>query len=441
LLYLAGYLEGKGFDTDVQDLTLEPDALTGDPSWIKEDPSPIVGITSYTTNVVLASRIAARVKERAAKTFVVLGGFHASAMPEKALEEFPSFDAVVYGEGEGTFAELAESIQNNGPLEEVDGLCYRKGGKICRNQPRDLIKDLDLLPFPDRDRIPLERYVPDPGNYYSLPSTGILFSRGCPFPCAYCSKSVFLNRIRYRSVNNFLDEIQDCRNRYGIQDFRFYDEGPTHSKRRVIELCEQILERDIGITWNCYSRIDAMDEEILGHMQRAGCYHIKYGIESGVPATLERIKKPTDLQRVVEICRMTRRAGIECKANFIIGFPWEGVKEMEQTIRYARQCAPDLVTFNLFKPFPGSTLYDELEQSGRLLHRSWEDYFTTSETLVFETGLSEDVYKGLLKKAWVSFYLRPGFLWQRIVLAGRNPRREAANTWTGMKFILKNLFR
>ncbi len=439
LLYLAAYTAREGLPADLLDLTLERDPFSVVSSFFASHRPRIVGITSYTTNAALASRLAGQVKSLSPETFVVLGGFHASALPEQSMEEFPDLDAVVYGEGEKTFSELAESVLAGTSPEKIPGLCYRDGGQIRKTPARALVRDLDSLPYPARDLISWDRYVPDPGNYFALPSTGILFSRGCPFRCTYCSKGVFLNRIRYRSEEKFLDEIQDCMDRYGIRDFRFFDEGPTHSRKRILSLCRKILQRGLRITWNCYSRVDAMDEEILEQMRAAGCYHIKYGIESGVPETLEKIGKPTDLDRAVAVCRATRRAGIECKANFMLGFPWEGVPEIEQTIRYAKRCAPDLATFNLLKPFPGSRLYDDLRKSGRLLPRPWEDYFTTSETLLFDTDIPEEAYRKLLKKAWFSFYLRPSFLWQRLGRLRRSPRRELQNAWTGVRFFARNL--
>jgi len=441
LLYLAGYMREKGFRVRVLDLTLGKAGIGGLESHLRAYEPAVVGITSYTTNVLLASRVAATARAVFPHALIVLGGFHASALPERTLREMDDFDAVVYGEGEVTLYELVQAYGDGGAraLERVPGVCTRTDGGPRKNPPRPLIEDLDSLPFPARDLIPLGRYIPDPGNFMTLPSTGILFSRGCPYRCTYCSKSVFLDKIRYRSEGHFVEEIEWCIDAFGIRDFRFYDEGPTHSKGRMVRLCEAILERGLAINWNCYSRVDTIDEETLRMMKSAGCYHIKYGIESGVAATLQRIRKPLDLDRAVRVCAMTKRVGIECKANFIIGFPWEGIREMEQTIRYAKRCAPDLATFNLFKPFPGSRLYEELERSGGLLERSWEDYFTTSETKLFATDIEESTYRSVLKKAWLSFYLRPRFVCQRLVRLFRYPRREVLSAWIGIKFLARNM--
>ena len=174
-------------------------------------------------------------------------------------------------------------------------------------------------------------------------------------------------------------------------------------------------------------------------MKAAGCYHITYGIESSLPETLERICKKIDLEKAADTIRTTKRIGIECKANFILGFPWETAGDMRDVVAYAKRIAPDLVTFNLFKPLPGSILYDELAESGRLRHTSWEDYFTTSEGLLFDALYSEAEAKQILRRAVFSFYLRPGFVVQRFRRLVRHPARELTMIGRGIWILTREL--
>lgn len=440
LCYLAAYLHDRGHRAAICDLALEPNPEVALAKALFEFKPKLVGISSYTPNVELAAKFAGLVKEQAPGTSVVLGGFHASALPEQTLREFPVFDYVVVGEGEQTLVELLECLQIGGDPATVQGLGYRRDNEFFLAEPRPLIEDLDTLPFPDRGLVSLARYIPDPGNYWQLPSTGILYSRGCPFHCAFCSKSVFNDKIRYRRDDCFIAEINQCIEDHGIHDFRLEDEAPTINVKRIRSMCEALIANERAITWNCYSRVDTIDEQTMRLMKRAGCYHITYGIESAIPETLARIDKKLDLAKAMETVNLTKKLGIECKANFIIGFPWETAAQMRQVIRYAKRLSPDLITFNLFKPLPGSRLYEELNKSGRLRHERWKDYFTTSEKLLFKADFSEADSLRILKHAVFSFYFRPRFIAQRLRRLMRHPPREFWLLWRGMVVLLRELF-
>lgn len=439
LCYLAAYLRERGHNPAICDLDLARNPEEALQRALRNHRPQLVGFSSYTPNVELAAMYAAMVKRDLPSAAIVLGGFHASALPEQTLCEFSTFDYVVAGEGEQTLVELADALRNKVDLSSVRGLAFRREDSVCRNEPRPLIEDLDSLPFPARDLVPLARYVPDPGNYWQLPSTGILYSRGCPYHCAFCSKSVFNDRIRYRRDECFIAEVNHCIDRHGIHDFRLEDEAPTINIKRMQSLCEAILANRRTITWNCYSRVDTIDEPTMRLMRRAGCHHITYGIESALPATLARIDKKLDPAKAAETVRLTKQVGIECKANFIIGFPWETAEDMREVVRYAKRISPDLVTFNLFKPLPGSQLYDELRAADRLRHERWQDYFTTSEKLLFQADYSEDEALRILKNAVFGFYFRPRFIAQRFRRLLAHPGRELKLTWRGLSVLLREL--
>ncbi|MDP8254189.1 MAG: radical SAM protein [Candidatus Alcyoniella australis] len=440
ILSIATYLRSQGIDARVLDLTLEPApraalslALSGEPS--------VVGVTSYTTNVALAHRVAQQVKAEQPQAVVVLGGFHASALPERTLEEFPAFDHAAVGEGEITLLETVQRVLAGEDPTGVLGLYSRGEGGVVFSGPRPLIEDLDSLPIVDRRLIQNERYVPDPGNYHHLPSTGVIYSRGCPMKCAYCSKSVFEDTVRFRSVENFIQELQLCGELHGITDFRLYDEGPTIRRHKMVALCEGILSRGLRVSWNCFSRVDTVNRELLQLMARAGCYHVIYGVESGHRPTQERISKVLDIEQVVQVCETTRKLGIECKANYIIGFPWEDEQAIRQTLALTRKAATDLVSINLFKPFPGSRLYNEMSAAGQIKDVPWEAYFTTSSTEVFQGKVSPQRLKRILKRAWYGYYFRPRMIVRRLRRLLSNPRRELTMNLTGIRVLLANLFR
>jgi radical SAM superfamily enzyme YgiQ (UPF0313 family) len=436
LCSLAAYLKSRGFaDVRILDLDFHGDAPGLLERELAQWPPELVGITSYTANVETAAAIAARVKNQRPAAATVIGGFHASALPEATLREFPAFDYAVAGEGEITLVELAHALGVGAAPDGIAGLWGRRNGGVVSGPARPLIEALDELPFPDRSLVPATRYVPDPGNFYQLPSTGILFSRGCPYRCAYCAKAVFQNRLRYRSADRFVDEAEQCGRDFGIRDFRLGDEGPTANPRQMTELCEAILRRGLRLTWNCFSRLEAADEPLLALMRRAGCYHVTYGLESALPATLARIGKTIDLARAAQTVRLTKKLGLECKVNFIFGFPWETIDDMRVTLRFARRLAPDLASFNCFKPLPGSPLYDELTRDGKIHHRRWADYFVGGEAVMFDAAYSAPDLRRLIRRAFVAFHLRPRYVVQRFWRLLRHPRREALTIARGLRIL------
>ncbi len=437
LAYLASSLKHAGFPVvRIIDLAFRNQSEAEFVRDVAKFRPDLIGLTAYTHNMGFASRLAAAAKSAMPAAVTILGGFHASALPERTLREESSFDYVAVGEGEATIVELACALREGGEIHEIDGLARRVDGQIRLGPTRNAESRLDDLPFPDRTLVPVASYVPDPGNYYRLPSTGILYSRGCPYKCTYCSKSVFLDRVRFRSPENFLAEVEECDRRFGIRDFRLEDEGPTVAPKKIAALCEAILARGVDITWNCFSRVDRVDDDMLRLMARAGCYHITYGVESTDDAELKNLKKNIRYDEARTAVRMTRRHGIEAKVNFILGFPWQTVDDCRKTVRDAIRLGPDLVSFNVFKPLPGSPLFDELDRAGRILHSSWEDYSIDTEKLLFEAKYTEAEMRALIRRANLSFYFRPATILRRLRRLIRHPRREAQTVWQGFVVLL-----
>ncbi|MHA1568933.1 MAG: B12-binding domain-containing radical SAM protein, partial [Alphaproteobacteria bacterium] len=305
LLYLAAFLRERGHEVRLLDLDFYRGVSPHLEEAVAEFDPELAGISAYTTNIVRAAEIAAKVKNLRPEIPTLLGGFHASALPEQTMREFPVFDMLAVSEGELTTAELAARLEAGKSPAGVPGLTVREGDEFLLGPLRPLIEDLDSLPLPARDLLPITKYIPDPGNFFRLPSTAILFSRGCPYRCTFCSKSVFHDTIRYRRPEKLVEEMRLCGERWGIRDFRFEDEGPTLNKKRMRELSTAMIDADLDVTWNCFSRVDTVDEETIRLMQRAGCYHITYGVESGSERTLEKIDKRLSLEQARTIIALT----------------------------------------------------------------------------------------------------------------------------------------
>ena len=411
LTSLSTYLERHGVPCEVLDLRIEEDPRESlfrvmeavRPDWI--------GLSAYSSEIAVAIQIGDEIKRRSPDARVVIGGIHATAEPEATLREGRGFDYLVHGEGEKALLELVTAEARGVSPHSVAGVAYRDGDRVEINPRQSLIRNLDELPYTHRDGMDLARYLPSPGtgNFLRLPSTGIMASRGCPYNCYYCSKGVWGTTIRFRSVEHVLAEIEHCIERYGIRDFRFYDDALPLPQWDLEGFCERIVERGLDISWNCYSRVDLVRERTLRAMGRAGCYHVKYGIEFGTGASLKRANKRTTLEQARDAVRMTKQAGIECKANFIVGIPGETEEDCRETIRFAVELSPDLAAFYPFYPAPGSVFDRRLRE----------------EPGCAETLLPEADRQRLAREGYRRFYFRPGFVLQRSKRLLRYPVREA----------------
>ena len=434
LCYLASFLEENNFKSEILDLNFYKNKELILFNYLKKFNPRFVGLTGNTIDMINIWEIAKIVKNFNKNIKIIIGGPHVSALSEKTLKDFKDVDYIICGEGEITLKGLVSNLKK----EKIKGLVYRKKGKIVKNKTRELIKDINLLPLPARHKIELKKYIPLPGNYKKLPSTAIVTSRGCPYKCTFCNKSVFSNTIRFRSPANIVKEIEHCISEYGIYDFRFNDDTLTINQKRLEKLCKLIIDKNIKIFWNCYSRVEHVNLPLLKLMKQAGCYHIKYGLESGSEKILKKLNKTFSLEQARKAIKLTKKAGIEAKAMFMLGIPGETIKDIEKTIRFSKLIAPDIATFLVFTPLPGSQLYSGLDKSGKLEHHNWDKYSQHDGYLI--KGINEKVIKKYFKKAYLSFYLRPSYFIQRFKRLIKDPRNEIKMIYNGTR-ILYPLFK
>ncbi len=291
---------------------------------------------------------------------IFVGGIHPTLCPEEALVRGADF--VVKGEGEATVAELLHHFRGERSPESILGLSFKTSdGSIVHNRPRPLINDLDTLPFPDRSFFDYDAYVQekkDVGNFGIMVS-----SRGCFGKCTYCSRfDIGSGKVyRFRSPANTLLEMQYLWHKYKVPIIMIQDDVFTVHKKRVQELCELIInEKGFHPVWECQTRADCIDKELLRIMNEAGCHLIYYGFESGDAETLERVKKNVSLERMIEAAEWTHEAGIKVNSNFMIGFPWETDKHLANTFRTIERVRPFTYRFSIWglvKPYPGSEIY------------------------------------------------------------------------------------
>jgi radical SAM superfamily enzyme YgiQ (UPF0313 family) len=260
----------------------------------------------------------------------------------------------------------------------------------------------------------------------TLPSTGIVTGRGCPYHCRFCYKGVWGKLVRHRSANNIILEIEHCIDKYGIHDFRFYDDVFTIPKSRLINFCNKVLDKGIKIHWNCWSRVDIIDTELLKLMKQAGCYHIKYGIEFGTEKALKLAKKGITLDMSRKAVFLTKAIGLECKASFVLGIPGETIEDVRKTIDFAVELSPDLASFFAYYPIPGSVFYEDIKKG---LVSEGDGMLTNKER------------ESLEAEALRTFYFRLNYVVQRAKKLIKNPAREISLVFHGLKMILRYLLK
>ena len=402
--YLASVLRKEGFKVKIIDDAVEKLGLNKLLNKVKN--ALIVGITSTTPTFNAALKYAQKIKNRFPEIFVVLGGVHVTFMPYDALKhEF--VDAVCAGEGEHTLREVAERVERGKTLEGVKGLIYKEDGKIIDNGKREPIQDLDSLPFPAYDLMPLDRYTVLGHRMEHFP---MISSRGCPFGCRYCSSSLFMGRkFRARSAENVVDEVEWLVNEFKAQYIAFSDDTFTLNRKRVEEICRELINRGIEVEWSCSSRVDTINRSILEKMKRAGCSAIYYGVESASPAILRYYRKKINLDMVEKAVKLTKEFGIMTICSFIIGSPYETKEDMKATLRFALKLDPDYAQFSILTPYPGTEIYEEAKEKGLLLSTNFDDY-TAGKPVLRNIYMSPEEISRFLKYCYLRFYLRPKFI-------------------------------
>ena len=336
---------------------------------IQEFHADLIGISSMTPKIASALVVADICKEVNPDCPVVFGGAHPTVSPEQTIS-YESIDFIVRGEGEKSFAELIKAIDEgeNKKLRNIKGLSYKENGKIIHNPPREFIKDLDSIPFPARERLMnLE-------NYTSEDMGVILTSRGCPFKCTYCYHP-WKGRVHFRSIDNVIEEIKQVIKDYGTRQFAFKDDSFTLNRRRTMEFCERIIKERLNINWDCTTRVDLIDEEMLKLMKRAGCNVIKVGIETGSERILKEIQKGITFEQARRAAKLFNKYGIFWSAYFMMGLPQETEEEILATYHFMRELNPFYAGLGVYEAFRYTKLFDQGVKMGLLYPEVEIDHF------------------------------------------------------------------
>ncbi len=410
ICYISSYLKSKGVSCRI----IDANALKLDESMviemINESKPLIAGITATTPVIEKAYGLAAKIRASVPRTKLMLGGPHASVLPEQTMDECSRIDFIVCGEGELTVHELVTTLKNGGTLENIKGLCYRSGGAVIRNTPRERIENLDSLPFPDRSDLPMNKYLPSIKWFNRTPFATLMTSRGCPNDCIFCASKQILGRaVRFRSISNIIEELKELISLYGIKEVMFYDDTFTLNKRHAEDLCDAIISEKLDLTWGCLSRVDRVDGPLLEKMKKAGCHIMSFGIESGSEIMLNQMRKKITLEQIKNAVKAAKQAGINTSASFVFGVPGETEQTMEETINLAVEIDPLFAQFYRVVPFPGTDLYSIWKNQQFSASFSWKDFLEVgnAQNLIKLDSISAEKFNQLLKLSYKKFYFRP----------------------------------
>jgi len=419
LATLASNLLKFNHDVRILDLGISKFPMKGLVKELKDFSPDYVGITFSTPLFYQMVEIVEKVKKYDKGIITIGGGPHSSSLPKQTLKD-SRLDMTVVGEGEETLLEIVSGK----PPRSIRGLCFKKNKKILLNPRRELIKNLDDLPLPAWDLFDIKKYKTSKLTSRKNPVGPIETSRGCPFGCVFCSKSVFGRTWRMKSVNRVVNEIEymlEC----GFKEIHVMDDGFSNDMKRAKNICDEIVRRGLDFPWSLINgiRVDRIDRKLFDKMKRAGCYLASFGVESGCQNILDKIQKGTDLAKIKKAFKLANDVGIETLAFFMIGLPNDTEETIKKSIDFAKELEPDIVKVSITMPFPGTRLFLEWDSLGLIKTKNWSKYYYHTPNAVYKhPNMSwETIYK-YYNTFYREVYLNPRFISRRILKDLKNGR-------------------
>ena len=410
LLSIAAYLEREGHDVFVLDCLGPGGSLSNDAhvqSILDKDPH-MIGFSATTSGFLDGYDLALRIKAQRPHITTVFGGVHISALGSALLDEFRAIDFLCLGEGEVTLAELASGTSP----EDIKGIAYRNGDRPVQNEPRPQLPDLDDLPFPAYEKLygfpkgynlPLFSYIHTPG-------ATMVTSRGCPYQCSFCDRSVFSRGYRYNSAAYVYAHAAYLRKRFGVRHVNIYDDLFTTHRNRIAEFCTLLISKPLGMQFNCAVRVGHCDDELLEMLKAAGFLQLSLGIETGDETQMAIHKPGVHLEAVRDTVRRIQAKGLRAKGLFMMGLPGETRNSILKTTKFALSLGLDDMNMSKFTPFHGAPLWDSIENEG-MLHEDWRQMNCLNFVFVPNSIGSKEVLEELYNRHVKQFYTDPA--WHR----------------------------
>ncbi len=370
LAAIAAYLQRAGHHCWLLDLNADPGGEARMVELLRDEQPRWIGFSCTTSSFLDGVRLARRAKAELPGVQIVFGGAHVSALREKILCDYEVIDFVVVGEGEQTLLELLAAGPDQ--ADQVAGLIGRRRGEVFQTPQREQLV-LDQLPFPAYALLAgyPQRYQLPIFNYPRTPNSSCISSRGCPYACSYCDRSVFGRSFRFNSAEYLYEHLAYLKERFRLRHINFYDDQFTFQRQRVVDFCEKLLQRPLGMTFNCAVRAEHIDPELLRLMKEAGCWMISLGIETGDPELLARHRQNPDLDMLAHRLWQIKQAGIRTKGLLMMGLPGETEASIRRSMDYVFSLPIDDFNLAKFTPFPGTPLYEQIDSLGTF-DEDWE---------------------------------------------------------------------
>ena len=445
LLSIGAILEKEGYQVEIIDADAENLSFTATLERVVASRPDYVGSTTMTATMDITYEFFSAIKNKLPGVTVIVGGPHASALPQKTLEESKAIDIVVKREGEDTLVELMHALESRGSLSGVKGIAFRKGGQVEETEDRGFIEDLGKLPIPAYHLIKYELYRSYGWNKwvngYRSPLGVVFTGRGCFGKCNFCASKVVLGqRIRYFPVRRIQEEIDLLVNQYKIRVLYFLDDTFTANRAMVEQICDYLIQKEYHkrLEIMVSSRVDTVHAPLLKKMRKAGVRWICFGVESGNQNVLNRINKNITIVQIREAFKKAREAGLFIAGNYMIGHLGETLESARETVELACDLDQDYVSFAVAIPLPGTELYQHCLDKKISLPR-WNGFGSVnSPPIPLNESLNPDRLVELRRWATSRFFKRPSYL---LKLLWRFAPLAVISDFFGMYFVMRQEMR
>jgi radical SAM superfamily enzyme YgiQ (UPF0313 family) len=400
ITYVAAAFEAAGCEVRIFDYIISYYSREKLAAQLADFQPDAVGAGCVTMNFYDAQRILSDVKSCNPEILTMIGGPHVSFTAEETLRNYPEIDLIFIGEADDTITEFVPLMKQKSKWRNIPGIAFRQDDEIVNNGKRDFIMDVDHISLPSRHLLPISRY-----QAFGYP-VSIITGRGCPNSCIFClGRKMVGSKVRRRNPQLVLDEIEQITN-LGFKRINIADDLFASDTKRVKEICNGIKDRNLKFTWSAFARVDTVNQEMFDAMAAAGCDSISFGVETGNPEMLKRIKKGIKLEQVGKAVKMCRQAGMIAHASFMVGLPGETKETLAQTDQLA-ESLDAIYGYHYLAPFPGTTVREKIDQYDlEILTDDWAKYDANDAIVKTSALLPEDIrefvahYDEEMEKAW-----------------------------------------
>ncbi|PLX76797.1 MAG: B12-binding domain-containing radical SAM protein [Desulfuromonas sp.] len=423
LASIAACLDAAGFSSFILDCYAHPDADGRLLELLREHRPGLIGFSCTTASFHDSVRLAGLAKQELPEIRTAFGGAHVSALQEKVLDFSPLIDYAVIGEGEQTMIELAQ-LAGETPRDIGGVVWHDSDGAIVNNGYRSDALILDELPFPAYEKLAgyPDAYKLPIFNYPKAPNTSCISSRGCPYSCSYCDRSVFQRSFRFNSAEYLYAHLEYLKNRFGIRHINFYDDQFTFQRKRVEQFCRMMIDKPLGMTFNCAVRAEHVDRELLQLMKAAGCWMVSLGIESGDEQLLAQHRQNANLDLLADTIRTIKACGIRTKGLLMMGLPGESELSIRRSMDYVYSLPIDDFNLAKFTPFPGSPIYENIHELG-----SFDEDWPKMDCMHFQF-VPHGMEQEQLEKLFIEFY-KNHFKRNRVLLGYVSMLWKSPDSW------------